>query len=322
MEKCIECGGELVSNSEGTFCKACGLEDEEGRFSFIKEYKKVIPDNRSKRFYNSGLSKHKKDLKNSKIDKKTQENLRKAKKIWDSIEDYLPEKDKKRILKDFVDFIKMLYKENLVKTREKNLIIYSVLISFLDNESKKLESSKNKDYISRLRGYEKAKLILERLDRELYIKSQKFRSKQLSEDAKRINSNPENEHHLVMDFDITDPKWIGIRKKGLYKLFAEKQNLQPVNVIKEWEDSLIRAGFKLAETYLRLNAQELAAKGIIPKFGKKEGLICASCYFICEENNYRPLKKSEWSIFFNISKRTFDSRYRELKDFFYKSAQK
>jgi len=80
MEKCIECGGELVSNSEGTFCKACGLEDEEGRFSFIKEYKKVIPDNRSKRFYNSGLSKHKKDLKNSKIDKKTQENLRKAKK--------------------------------------------------------------------------------------------------------------------------------------------------------------------------------------------------------------------------------------------------
>jgi len=240
------------------------------------------------------------------------------------IEEVLPEEDNKRIFEEFRDFVFNLYERNIVKTRNKDLIIYSVLISFLDIESKDPERLKKGNCKDKIKKLEKAKSILKNKNPKLYDKSQEFRSKELARDAKRINSDNTEEYHLVMDWDIIDPTWKNIYKKGLHKLFDKRQYPQSIETISEWENSLVKVAFDFAEKYLRLRAQEGASLGEIPKTKKEIGLICVSCYIMCKYNpeEYQPLQQSEWAKFFDIGKRTFHNRYDEVMKFFNQKVQK
>lgn len=323
MEKCIECGGAIIRDLEGSHCSGCGLDySEEDNFTTFSPRKELAMKN-SEKYYSSGLLKDKKKLDYSESNPKILI-LKKIKKIWDLIEEVLPEEDTERIFEEFRDFIFNLYKKKLARTRSKELIIYSVLISFLDIESKDPKRLKGNNHEDKIKKFEKAKSILKNSNPELYAKSQKFRGKQLAEDAERINLSNTNECCLVMDWDIIDPTWKNIKKRGLYKLFEKRQYPQPINVISEWENSLVKVAFDFAEKYLRLRAQEMASRGKVPKTKKEIGLICVSCYIVCKYNpeKYCPLQQSEWAIFFDISKRTFQNRYDEVMKFFNQKVQK
>ena len=125
-----------------------------------------------------------------------------------------------------------------------------------------------------------------------------------------------------MDFDIIDPYWKNIYKEGFHLLFEKEQYPLSSKIAGKWVDEVAEAGFRVAEIYVKANAQKTASKGIKPELSKKEGLICASCYFVCKHNSHNPVEQSKWAKFFGISERTFDNRHKELKDLFYKEAQK
>lgn len=326
MDNCIECGGKIARGPNGSYCISCGLEYIEDPIlpsikKKVERYKIKIEKCNPHKYYNSNVLEDKKELGYSQSNPKVFL-IRDIQKVWLLISEILPETEKDRIFENIKEFIFNLYEKDIPKTRDKELIIYSSFISYIDIEIKHIEGLDGEDNEFKISKFEEAREILNKSNPILYNKSQNFIGNELKKEAERKSLG--EVRYMVMDWDIIDPTWKNIDKGDFYKLFEKRQYPMKKETIELWEKNIIKATFEFAQEYIKLRNQETYLKGEIPQTNKEIGLFCVCCYIVCKHNSedYQPANQTGWARFFGISKRTFQSRYDEIMSFFNQKVQK
>jgi len=313
IRKCLECGSEDIPYDSylGEFvCNSCGLVDDSYNQERIPEKQDFTKNQGNKKFFSSNYKKDKKEL-GYILDSKERPYLKELFALENNLNDILS--DWESIKEELGNFFHYNCQEDLVKTRDKRVFIWSLLISLINN--RKL----TKD----LPEYKLALSSLFKVDKLTFKKSERMIDKLLIPESKLVNEylnsstdNIEWTTHVV-NFEKIDPKFKGIYKKDFYQLFSKESRLIPheeaggeeiKNLIRVWEDDVSKSSIDLTKTFIQ------AKLSIDGKIGKKEGLLCACSYLICKENGFKPFPIPEWSKFFEISKSCLDKRLKELKE--------
>ncbi len=313
VEKCSECGSEDIyyDSSLGDFvCNSCGIVDDSYNQEMIPEKKEFIKNKETIKFFNSNLKRDKTKLGYS-LDSKERLYLKELFALENKLKDILS--DWNSIKDELGDFFHYNYQEDLVKTKDKRIFIWAILISLINN--RKLTND--------LSEYSLALSTLFEVDKSSFKKAERMIDKLLIPESKLVNDylnslNKEVEWTThVINFEEIDPNFKIIYKKDFHKLFSKESSLVPheeaggeeiKNRINLWESEICNASIELAKIFIQAN---LINEN---KIGKKEGLLGACSYLVCKENNLNPFPIPQWAEFFQISKSCFDKRLRELKE--------
>ena len=312
-KKCSECGSEDIPYDSylGEFvCNSCGLVDDSYNQERIPEKQDFTKNQGNKKFFSSNYKKDKKKLGYS-LNPKEKPYLNELFALENKLKEIFP--DWKIIKEELGNFFYYNYQKDLVKTRDKRVFIWAILISLINN----------KKLLDDLPEYQLALSTLFEIDNTSFKKAEKMIDKLLTPESKIVNNylnsltkNIEWTTHVI-NFEEIDPKFKIIYKKDFYKLFSRESMLVPHEEvggeeikkgIRVREDEISKSSIDLAKTFILSNIDTYG------KIGKKEGLLCACSYLICKQSNLRPFSIPRWASFFEISKSCLDKRLKELKE--------
>ena len=186
-DKCDECGSINLAYDEfkgELICNDCGLVIEENITQEQTYEKRAIqPNQKIRRYFNSGYKKDKKE-KNYYLNSKVKEYIREIYALENLLKEIIG-KEWESIREKTMDFLKYNYENNFPKTMEKRVLIWAILISIFETEIIHLE---NQNKLSESRKYKIALNTLSDQNQNLYQKAEKMRNKLLPIMAEIVNN--------------------------------------------------------------------------------------------------------------------------------------
>lgn len=290
MEICKEpnCGGRLIPQSNDVpICEKCGIEDDSYPIdlSYVsiplhrRKYRKIPKRSWSRDSYS-----------------------RNTKYLNKLARQELPRAFAENIISLIKDTVKLNYKNNIPKTRNKRVILWVIFISWIEYSTKFFEKSDEKDKEKIISA---CNLILNKLKLEnpnRFSKAQK-----LIEQVKRL---------IFLSIEEVDSSFKYVDINGLFNLFYETiPDISDADKQKNVQE-VVSAGVFTANLFLKneVNKQITSKSKKIRAVYKRKGLFGASCYLACQLSGLETKHQKDWAKYFHISESAFDKLLNTLRE--------